>query len=76
MFSCGHLLKCEITNEEIRATIPKYVDVVTKLVSQRQERCGTVVKLRGKERVARFFVLSEVCVQLAGAVIQLNRQVI
>jgi len=42
----GQLRLPAITNEEMRATIPKYVDVVVKLVSQRQ-RCGSV-----KEQVA------------------------
>jgi hypothetical protein len=52
-----------ITNEEMRATIPKYVDVVVKLVSQRQ-RCGRVEELGGEERVSRFFELVEVCTEL------------
>jgi len=41
----------EITNEKIRAIIPKYIEVVMKLVSQRQ-RCGRVVRY-----VERFSVL-------------------
>lgn len=49
----------EITNEEIRAAAPKYVDVVTKLASQRQSY-SRVVELGGEERAARFFALCEV----------------
>lgn len=52
-----------ITNEEMRATIPKYVDIVVKLVSQRK-KCGRVKELGGEERVSRFFALVEVCTEL------------
>ena len=50
------------TIEKVRATISKYVDVVVKLVSQRQ-RCSRVDELEGEETVSRFFALYEVCTQ-------------
>ena len=58
----GQLRFPAITNEEVWATIPKYVDVVVKLVSRRQ-RCGRVEELGGEETVSRFFALYEVCIQ-------------
>ena len=53
----------DITNEEMRATISRYVNVVMKLVAQRQ-KCGRVEEMGGEERVARFFALCEVCAEL------------
>jgi hypothetical protein len=45
-----------------REQIPKYVDIVVKLVSQRQ-RCGRVEELGGEETILRFFALYAVCTQ-------------
>ncbi len=58
----GQLRFPNITNEETRATIPKYVDIVVKLVSQRQ-KCGRVEELGGEEMISRFFALYEVRTQ-------------
>ena len=59
----GQLRHPDVTNEEVKATIPNYVEIVRRLVSQRQKR-GRVEDMGGKERVARFFALCEVCARL------------
>ncbi len=43
--------------------ILKYVDIVVKLVSQRQ-KCGRVKELGGEETISRFFALYAVRTQL------------
>ena len=58
----GQLRFPNTTNEETRATIPKYVDIVVKLVSQRQ-KCGRVEELGGEETISRFFALYKVRTQ-------------
>ena len=60
----GQLRFPNITNEETRATILKYVDIVVKLVSQRQ-KCGRAEELGGEETISRFFALYAVRTQLA-----------